>query len=231
MAQKLGHKIEEIRPSLIPLISPDPMCGRLQGLALKNIVVTLYEGKKRCYSGQGELLFTHFGLSGPLVLSASAHVSDYTFADTRVEIDLKPALSLEQLDRRMLRDFEEFKGKQLKNAILKLYPRALGPEVLQKAGLDGGKPVGAVSRAEREQLVKVTKALPVRISDMRSIKEAIITRGGVSTAQVNPSTMESRKVPGLFFAGELLDLDAYTGGFNLQIAFSTGYLAGLGCGE
>lgn len=228
MAETLGHSIEPIRPSLIAMVSPEAMCSRLSGLSLKNVELRLLEGKKRRYAEQGEMLFTHFGLSGPLVLSASAHLTDYSFADTRVEIDLKPALSLEQLDNRVLRDFEEFSGKQLKNAIVKLYPRALGPEMLKKAGLDGEKQVGTVSREEREALVRVTKGLQVKISGVRGIKEAIITRGGVCVREINPSTMESRKVSGLYFAGELLDLDAYTGGFNLQIAFSTGYLAGRG---
>ena len=227
MAQKLGHTIEQIHPSLIPLVSPDPICKQLQGLALKNVSLALIEGKKRRYFEQGEMLFTHFGVSGPLVLSASAQICDYSFSDTRIEIDLKPALSKEQLDRRILRDFEELKGKQLKSAIPKLYPKALGMEILKKIGLSGEMPVGEVSRAQRESLVQATKALSIKITDVRSIREAIITRGGVRIREVNPSTMESRKISGLFFAGELLDLDAYTGGFNLQIAFSTGYLAGI----
>ena len=227
MAQKLGHTIEQIHPSLIPLVSPDPICKQLQGLALKNVSLALIEGKKQRYFEQGEMLFTHFGVSGPLVLSASAQICDYSFSDTRIEIDLKPALSKEQLDRRILRDFEELKGKQLKSAIPKLYPKALGMEILKKIGLSGEMPVGEVSRAQRESLVQATKALSIKITDVRSIREAIITRGGVRIREVNPSTMESRKISGLFFAGELLDLDAYTGGFNLQIAFSTGYLAGI----
>lgn len=227
MAQKLGHTIEQIHPSLIPLVSPDLICKQLQGLALKNVSLALMEGKKRRYFEQGEMLFTHFGVSGPLVLSASAQICDYSFSDTRIEIDLKPALSKEQLDRRILRDFEELKGKQLKSAIPKLYPKALGMEILKKIGLSGEMPVGEVSRAQRESLVQATKALSIKITGARSIREAIITRGGVRIREVNPSTMESRKISGLFFAGELLDLDAYTGGFNLQIAFSTGYLAGI----
>ena len=174
------------------------------------------------------MLFTHFGLSGPLVLSASAHLTDYSFLDTKVLIDLKPALDFAQLDRRILRDFDEFKDKVLKNAILKLYPRALGVEVLEKAMLDGQKPVSIVTREERERLVATTKAFGIKVLGVRSIEEAIITRGGINVREVNPSTMESRKISGLFFAGEILDLDAYTGGFNLQIAFSTGYLAGQG---
>lgn len=227
MAQKLGHTIEQIHPSLIPLVSPDPICKQLQGLALKNVSLALREGKKRRYCEQGEMLFTHFGVSGPLVLSASAHIGDYRFADTKIELDLKPALSTEQLDRRILRDFEELKGKQLKNVMPKLFPKALGIEILKKIELSGETPVGEVSKAQRGELVQITKALPIKISGVRSIHEAIITRGGVRIREVNPSTMESRKISGLFFAGELLDLDAYTGGFNLQIAFSTGYLAGM----
>ena len=228
MAEKLGHRIEPIHPSLIPFVCADPVCGRLQGLALKNISLSLYEGKQRLFWGQGEMLFTHFGLSGPLVLSASAHLTDYSFSDTKILIDLKPALDFAQLDRRILRDFDEFKDKVLKNAILKLYPRALGVEVLEKAMLDGQKPVSIVTREERERLVATTKAFGIKVLGVRSIEEAIITRGGINVREVNPSTMESRKISGLFFAGEILDLDAYTGGFNLQIAFSTGYLAGQG---
>lgn len=227
MAQKLGHTIEQIHPSLIPLVSPDPICKQLQGLALKNVSLALLEGKKQRYCEQGEMLFTHFGISGPLVLSASAHISDYRFADTSIVLDLKPALSREQLDRRILRDFEELKGKQLKNAMPKLFPKALGIEILKKIGLSGEISVGEVSRAQRESLVQATKTLAIKISGVRSVNEAIVTRGGVRIREVNPSTMESRKISGLFFAGELLDLDAYTGGFNLQIAFSTGYLAGV----
>ena len=226
MAQKLGHTIEQIHPSLIPLVSSDPICKQLQGLALKNVSLALLEGKKQRYCEQGEMLFTHFGVSGPLVLSASAHISDYRFADTSIVLDLKPALSREQLDRRILRDFEELKGKQLKNAVPKLFPKALGIEILKKIGLSGEISVGEVSRAQRESLVQAAKALTIKISGVRSVNEAIVTRGGVRIREVNPSTMESRKISGLFFAGELLDLDAYTGGFNLQIAFSTGYLAG-----
>ena len=203
MAQKLGHTIEQIHPSLIPLVSPDPICKQLQGLALKNVSLALLEGQKQRYCEQGEMLFTHFG------------------------IDLKPALSREQLDRRILRDFEELKGKQLKNAMPKLFPKALGIEILKKIGLSGEISVGEVSRAQRESLVQATKTLAIKISGVRSVNEAIVTRGGVRIREVNPSTMESRKISGLFFAGELLDLDAYTGGFNLQIAFSTGYLAGV----
>ncbi len=229
MARAAGHTIRQPRPSLIPLVARDAaLCRRLTGISLRNVTLSFYEKGKKRYEELGEMLFTHFGLSGPLVLSASAHIEDYAFCDTLVLLDLKPGLDAQKLDKRMLRDFSENSNKELKNALFKLFPRALCPEVVLQAGLDGEKAVHAVTREERRRLIAAIKAFRVPIEGTRCIDEAIITRGGVEVKEVDPSTMQSKLVKGLYFAGEMLDLDACTGGYNLQIAFSTGYLAGLG---
>ena len=229
MAQALGHRLKATHPSLIPLVAHDiALCRRLMGVSLKNVAMQLYEKGKKTYSGLGEMLFTHFGVTGPLVLSASAYIRDYTFADTYIALDLKPGLDDKKLDERILRDFSEFSNKQLKNAIYKLLPRALCPEVIDYADLDGEKYVNETTRTERLRLISALKAFTIRIVGTRSIDEAIITKGGIDLRDVNASTMESKLVKGLFFAGEILDVDACTGGYNLQIAFSTGYLSGMG---
>lgn len=226
-AQELGHQVTDIRPSLIPMVVREQeVCKRLQGLSLKNIRLSLYEGKKELFCQQGEMLFTHFGVSGPLVLSASAHIRDYGFADTRIVLDLKPALGEEKLDARLLRDFEENPKKILGNALFGLFPRAMAGEVIRASGVPEETPVCEITREQRRQIILATKRFVFRIAGLRSIDEAIITRGGVSVRDIVPGTMESRRVRGLYFAGEVLDLDAYTGGYNLQIAFSTGFLAG-----
>ncbi|MBQ9942530.1 MAG: NAD(P)/FAD-dependent oxidoreductase [Christensenellaceae bacterium] len=228
MAKQAGHAISDIRPSLIPLLTKEvEICKEMTGLSLKNVRLTLWEGKKKRYSEQGEMMFAHFGITGPLVLSASAHLSDYAFKDTRIGIDLKPALSPEKLDARILRDFSAGPNKQLKNLLGELFPRKLIAPVLAQAGLDGDLPACQVTREQRDRLAAVTKDFRLHIRGTRPVSEAIITRGGVNVREADPSTMQSKKISGLFFAGELLDVDAYTGGFNLQIAFSTGYLAGL----
>ena len=194
--------------------------------------VVLKEGKKELYSGFGEMLFTHFGVSGPLILSASSfYAKKAKTKQVELFIDLKPALSEEQLDKRILRDFEENKNKQFKNAINGLFPAKLVPVMVELSGIHPDKKVNEILKEERKQFVSLIKKLPLTITGTRDIKEAIITMGGVSVKDVNPSTMESKKVPGLYFAGEVLDVDALTGGFNLQIAWSTGYLAGSSVAE
>lgn len=224
-AKHAGHSIIEPRPALVPMESPDEICKELQGLTLKNVAVTLtdLDGKK-LGDEFGEMLFAHFGLTGPVILSLSSWVPKDT--DWKICIDLKPALSHEQLDLRILRDFAKFSNKQLCNALTELLPKRLIEPLIKKAGLDLRKTVNAITRAEREALLNTLKNFEVECSSLRPIEEAIITSGGVCVKEVNPSTMESKKIKGLFFAGEVLDVDAYTGGFNLQIAYSTGILAG-----
>lgn len=222
-AKQRGHKIKECSPALVPFNIREDWVKQLQGLALKNVQVTLFNGKKKLYDGFGEMLFTHFGVSGPLILSAS---SFYKGGECTLNIDLKPALSMEQLDRRLLRDFDENKNKSFKNALSDLFPNRLIPVMIEQSGIDPEKKVHEITREQRQNFVQKIKALPMTVTGIRDYNEAIITRGGVSTKDVNPSTMESKKVSGLYFAGETLDLDALTGGFNLQIAWSTGWLAG-----
>ena len=194
------------------------------GLTLKNVSLRLVRGNKELYQGFGEMLFTHFGVSGPLVLSAG---SLYTPGEARLFIDLKPAMTEEQLDNRLLRDFEENRNKQFKNALGALFPIRMIPVMVSLSGIHPDKRVNEVSKQERQNLIRLIKNLPLTVTGARGFQEAIITRGGISVKDVNPSTMESKKVEGLFFAGEVLDLDAFTGGYNLQIAWSTGHLAGI----
>lgn len=222
-AKEHGHKIKECSPALVPFNIREDWVKQLQGLALKNVQVTLFNGKKKLYDGFGEMLFTHFGVSGPLILSAS---SFYKGGEAALTIDLKPALSVEQLDKRLLRDFDENKNKSFKNALSDLFPNRLIPVMIAQSGIDPEQKVHEITREQRQNFVQKIKALPMTVTGIRDYNEAIITRGGVSTKDVNPSTMESKKVSGLYFAGETLDLDALTGGFNLQIAWSTGWLAG-----
>ncbi|MBQ3866842.1 MAG: NAD(P)/FAD-dependent oxidoreductase [Clostridia bacterium] len=226
-ARALGHRINEPQPSLIPLITEGDLAGRLAGLSLKNAAITVKDGKKIVYRAFGELLFTHFGLSGPIVLSASARMDLAPGRTHSLFIDLKPALDRETLDRRILRDLGESANRDLVNAVSGLYPRKLILPLLEEAGLDPRKKANEVTRAERARLLEITKALPFTVTGARPLAEAIVTRGGAELSEVDPRTMESRIVPGLYFAGEILDADAETGGFNLQIAWATGRLAGL----
>ena len=226
MAGELGHTQKECTPALVPMEIKEPWCGQLQGLSLKNVTLTMACGKKKVWQGFGEMLFTHFGISGPLVLSASSYYNKCKDKDVTVTIDLKPALTAEQLDKRILREFEQNLNKQLKNVIGSLYPSKLTPVMIDLSGIGGEKKIHEITRQERDQLTTVTKGLQMHVSGLRDYTEAIITQGGVKVKEVNPSTMESKLVKGLYFAGELLDLDAVTGGFNLQIAWSTGHLAG-----
>ena len=227
IAKKLGHETTELHPSLIPLVARYPeVCRSLMGLSLKNVKVTLWEKGKKKFEDLGEMLFTHFGVSGPLILSASAHITDYTFTETKIVIDFKPGLDEAKLDARILRDFSEMQNAQLKNVLFRLVPKALCEEICDRVKLNEKKAVNFVTKEERKRLVQVLKCFEIPICDTRSINEAIVTRGGVSLRQINASRMASKQVEGLYFAGEMLDVDAYTGGYNLQIAFSTGYLAG-----
>lgn len=225
MAKKLGHTIISLKPSLVPLVTREKWTADLMGLTLKNVSLTLSDmNGKKIYNDFGEMLFTHFGISGPIVLSASAHIKDKI--PCRAHIDLKPAIDDATLDKRLIRDFEKFAKKHLVNSLEELLPKALIPVIIRLAGLDAHKVTSMISREERAGLVKVIKALPLTVIGTRPISEAIITSGGIKVSEINPSTMESKLVKGLYFAGEIIDVDAYTGGFNLQIAFSTGALAG-----
>lgn len=226
MAEKLGHSVTPLRPSLVPLESGDAYCAEMQGFTLKNVCLSAYEDEKLIYKELGEMLFTHFGVSGPLVLSASAHMRNMGQAVYRLEIDLKPALDEKKLDARLLRDFEKYANKEFKNALGDLVGRAMIPVLVRLSGIPEDAKVNSITREQRMKLLHLLKAFPVSVSGTRPIDEAIVTAGGVSTREVNPRTMESKLVKGLYFAGELLDLDGYTGGFNLQIAWSTGYVAG-----
>lgn len=229
-AENLGHKLIECKPALVPLETQEKWCWDLMGLSLRNVSVRMCNGKKEIYQGFGEMLFTHFGVSGPLILSASSYYSKLKKGETKLYIDLKPALDLEQLDKRLLRDFDENKNKQFKNALNGLFPTKLIPVMITLSGINPDKKVNEITREERRGFAQLIKNLPLTVTGTRFFAEAIITQGGVSVKEVNPSTMESKKVQGLYFAGELLDLDAMTGGFNLQIAWSTGYLAGSSIG-
>ena len=227
-AAEAGLAVTECLPALVPfeVLEDDPK--ELQGLALKNIEATVYNGKKVLYREFGEMLFTHFGVSGPVLLSASSYAAKALKKGTlSLSIDLKPALSGEQLDARILRDFEEAKNKQFKNALNHLYPLKMIPVIIARSGISPEKRVNEITREERQSLVRATKDFRLTLTGLRGYNEAIITQGGVSVKEIDPSTMESKKVPDLYFAGEVLDLDAYTGGFNLQIAWATGRAAGL----
>ena len=227
IAASLGHRVTDMYPSLVPLVVKEQGAAEMQGLSLKNIEIAVYDGKKEKYREFGEMLFTHFGVSGPVILSASAVIGPLLRKkELKLCIDLKPALTEEQLDQRILRDFSENLNRELRNSLSALLPAKMIPEVIAQSGIAPGRRVHDITREERAALVRALKKLTFTLIGLRGYNEAVITKGGVSVKEVNPSTMESKKVQGLYFAGELLDLDAMTGGFNLQIAWSTGYLAG-----
>ena len=226
LARMLGHEVTRIRPSLIPIETEDSFCKEMQGLSLRNVTLTVTKGKKKIFSELGEMLFTHFGVSGPLVLSASSHMDDEIMGEYVLHIDLKPGLSPEQLDARLLRDFEKYKNKDFLNALGDLLPRKMIPVMVRRSDIEGTSKVHQITRQQRRNLVERVKDFTIIPKAFRPINEAIVTAGGVSVKQVDPKTMESKLCRGLYFAGEVLDLDAYTGGFNLQIAFSTGFAAG-----
>lgn len=231
-AENVGHKVTQCFPSLVPMETKEPWICELQGLSLRNVEAKILDGKKELYKDFGEMLFTHFGVSGPLIISASSYVGK-KFMDKNgqkkeltLEIDLKPALTEEQLDQRVLRDFEENHNRQFKNAITKLFPTKLIPVMLELGGIDPEKKVNSIEKEERKQFVHLIKHFRMTLTGLRDYPEAIITKGGANVKEIDPGTMESKLVKGLYFAGEVLDLDALTGGFNLQIAWSTGYAAG-----
>ena len=226
-AKELGHQVTEILPALVPLTIKEWYAKELQGLSLRNVKASVYDDKKKLYDDFGEMLFTHYGVSGPLMLSASSYIGKkLKEKELKLVIDLKPALTTEQLDQRVLRDFEENMNKSFKNAIGKLFPTKLIPIMLELSGIDPDKKVNLISKEERQQFVSLIKNFTMTITGLRDFNEAIITKGGIKVKEINPSTMESKLVQGLYFVGEVLDLDALTGGFNLQIAWSTGYAAG-----
>lgn len=231
-AENTGHKITKLMPGLVPFVCKEEYVKQLQGLSLKNVRLSINDGKKQLYSDEGEMLFTHFGISGPLVLSASSAVSDNIGNNTlEAFIDLKMALSPEQLDKRILRDFEKNINKNFANAVTELLPSKLIPVVISLSEIDPYKKVHEITKEERQQFIKILKSFPITIVGLRGFNEAIITRGGVGVKNINPSTMESKLISGLYFAGEMIDVDAKTGGFNLQIAWSTGHLAGESAAE
>ncbi len=225
-AQEFGHSVTDLKCGLCGLNTKDVFCKELQGLTLKNVTFCVKSSDKTVYEEQGEMLFTHFGVSGPIVLSASSLINRLPMETLTAYIDLKPALDTQTLDKRLLRDFEKYKNKRIVNGLVELLPQKLIPVILSLCGISGEKAVNAVTKAERAKLIKTLKGLPLKISGLRGFNEAIITSGGVSLAEINPKTMESKKVSGLKFCGEVLDVDAFTGGFNMQIAFATGYAAG-----
>ena len=241
IAKNIGHKVTEIRPSLVPLvIYGKNECKEMQGLSLRNVGIKIIDESKNklIYEDFGEMIFTHFGISGPTILSGSAHLVRYKEIDNlmkeqkiKLQIDLKPALTEEQLDERILRDFKEFKNKQFKHALDKLLPQKMIPIVIKKTKINEEKRVNEITKEERRNLVKVLKKFELTIKDFRPVEEAIITSGGINIKEINPKTMESKLVKGLYFAGEIMDVDSYTGGFNLQIAYSTGYTAGMHVGD
>lgn len=241
IAKNIGHKVTEIRPSLVPLVIYEKNeCKKMQGLSLRNVGIKIIDESKNklIYEDFGEMIFTHFGISGPTILSGSAHLVRYKEIDNlmkeqkiKLQIDLKPALTEEQLDERILRDFKEFKNKQFKHALDKLLPQKMIPIVIEKTKINEEKRVNEITKEERKNLVKVLKKFELTIKDFRPVEEAIITSGGINIKEINPKTMESKLVKGLYFAGEIIDVDSYTGGFNLQIAYSTGYTAGMHIGD
>ena len=241
IAENLGHKITPIKPSLVPLVVHEKEeCKKLQGLSLRNVKIKITDlvKSKIIYDDFGEMIFTHFGISGPIILSGSAHLVRYKDIGSllkdgkiKLQIDLKPALSESQLDDRILRDFKEFKNKQFKHSLDKLLPQKIIPVIIEKSGIDGEKRVNEITKEERKKLISVLKDFELTIKDFRPVEEAIITSGGIDTIEINPKTMESKIIKGLYFAGEIIDVDSYTGGFNLQIAYSTGYTAGMHVGD
>ena len=228
MAEKLGHTIEKPMSSLVPIVLKEKWCSEMMGLSLKNVNLTVKRGNKVVFSELGEMMFTHFGISGPLVLSASA-VIDGDCSEYSIFVDLKPGLDEAKLDSRILRDFEDEKNKSFRNSLYRLLPRSLTPIIVKLSEIDGDLPVNSVTKEMRKKLVKIIKEMPLTPSALRPVEEAVITRGGLSVKEINPKTMESKIIKNLYFCGEIIDVDAVTGGFNLQIAFSTGFLAGNNC--
>ena len=232
LAMKLGHSVTELIPSLIPLTSYSPVCRDMQGLSLKNVKISIKDEAERVlYSDFGEMMFAHFGVTGPVILSASAHIRDYDITRLKLCIDLKPALDEKTLDTRLLSDFAKNTNKDLINSLGDLLPSKMIEPFIALSGVDGRKKVNSITKEERRALLCTLKSFEIPLDGYRPIEEAIITSGGVEVKEITPKSMESKLVPGLYFAGEVIDVDAYTGGYNLQIAFSTGYLAGKSAAE
>lgn len=227
LAESVGHSITDIEPALISLVASNGFVPKLQGLSLRNISIKLLDGEKEIYSDFGEMLFTHYGVSGPVILSASSHMIHPKEHNYKIVIDLKPALDEQTLDKRIQRDFAENTNKDFINSLSKLLPNKLIPVIVKLSGIEPSEKVNQITKAQRQNLVHLLKNFTVNISDFRPINEAIITSGGVDVKEINPKTMGSKIIDNLFFAGEVIDVDAYTGGFNLQVAFSTGYLCGM----
>ena len=230
-AEKAGHTVRPCRPSLVPLESYDLWCAEMQGFSLRNIALTVFEDGKAIYNDFGEMLFTHFGVSGPVVLSASSHMRNFGKAEYRLEIDLKPALDEKKLDARILRDFQKYSNREIKNALNDLAASSMIPVLIELSGIPEDTKVNSITKEQREKLRDLFKRFPVSISGTRPIDEAIVTSGGIDVKEIDPRTMQSKLVKGLYFAGEIIDVDAYTGGFNLQIAWSTGRTAGMSAGK
>ena len=232
LAMKLGHTVTELKPSLIPFESFDVICKELQGLSLKNVAISILDkSERKIYTDFGEMMFTHFGVTGPVILSASARIKDMDVSELTLSIDLKPALDEKTLDKRLLSDFSKNSNKDLQNALGALLPSKLIIPFIQYTNLDARKKVNSITKEERKSIVNSLKKFDISLSGFRPIEEAIITSGGINVKEISPKDMQSKILPGLYFAGEIIDVDAYTGGFNLQIAFSTGYLAGKSAAE
>lgn len=228
-AEKCGHTITKCYPSLVPLKVKEKWISDLMGLSLKNISIKITIDNKEVYSDFGEMMFTHFGVTGPVILSASRYINDRMNEKPKLHIDLKPALSNKELDLRLLKDFQKYLNKDFKNSLDDLLPQKLIPVIIRLSGIDSEKKVNSITKKERAKLLELIKNLTINITDTTGYNEAVVTRGGISTDEIDPSTMESKIIKGLYFAGEVIDVDSFTGGFNLQIAFSTGYLAGINC--
>ena len=229
MAKQVSHTVTELKPSLVAMTTEGESleeCQMLQGLTLKNVAIKVFENNKKVYDDFGEMLFTHFGISGPIVLSASAHLVRTKMKNAIFEIDLKPGLTEERLQERILRDFDKYKNKEIRNGLNDLLPKAMIPVIIEKSNIDENKKINEIKKEERNKLVENIKHFKIQITGFRPIKEAIVTAGGINVKEINPKTMQSKIVKGLYFAGEIIDVDAYTGGFNLQIAYSTGFTAG-----
>jgi len=232
IAARLGHTITELKPSLIPIESPSELCREMMGLSLKNVAIKVIDkAGKTLYSDFGEMMFTHFGVTGPMILSASAHLKEKEISELTLSIDLKPALDEKTLDARLLSDFKENSNKDFVNSLSALLPTKMIEPFIKASGIDGRKKVNSITKEERKTILNTLKDFRIPLSALRPIEEAIITSGGINTKEINPKTMESKIVSGIYFAGEIIDVDAYTGGFNLQIAYSTGYIAGKSAAE
>ena len=231
MAEAMGHTVTPLQGSLVPLREKGNLCARMQGLSLRNVSLSVFEGGKKIYTDFGEMLFTHFGLSGPLILSASAHMRRFDKKEYRVEIDLKPALDEQMLDKRLLSDFEKFSNSDFCNALHELLPQKMIDVVVERSGIPAHQKVHEITREQRRELLQLLKHFSIDIAGTRPVTDAIVTSGGIKVSEINPTTMESKVVKGLYFAGELIDVDAYTGGFNLQIAWATGRAAGIAAAQ